>query len=376
MIRHLLIAGLLALAPLPALAQDTGVLFWPPERREVQFRAMEAVVPHVSVPPSPVPRVLPTGRPLQLDPAAFMQDQRTAGLLVIQNGQIRLERYGLDLKPDDHWTSFSVTKSITSLLFGAAVKDGLIDPDAPVTRYLPEMAGGAYDGVTVDQLLTMTSGVDWNEDYTDPNADVVRIFANPPVSALDPTVAYLNALPRANPPGEQWRYNTGETNLVGVLLRRAVGRPLGAYLYDKVWSPAGMEAPAFWMLDARGEAVGGCCLSATLRDWGRLALFSLDGWGGAASTLPADWMRQSSRPLADIGVPGRGYGRMWWTFEDGTYQARGIFGQTLHVDPQRDLIVVILSAWPQATSDAASVARAGLIRSITEAVDAEGAPSP
>lgn len=371
MIRHLLIAGLLALAPLPVLAQDTGVLFWPPERREVQFRAMEAVVPHVSVPPSAQPRVLPTGRPLQLDPSAFMQDQRTAGLLVIQHGQIRLERYGLDLKPEDHWTSFSVTKSITSLLFGAAVKDGLIDPDAPVTRYLPEMTGGAYDGVTVDQLLTMTSGVDWNEDYTDPNSDVVGIFARPPVSDLDPTVAYLNALPRANPPGERWRYNTGETNLVGVLLRRAVGRPLGAYLFDNIWSPAGMEAPAFWMLDARGEAVGGCCLSATLRDWGRLALFSLDGWRGEASTLPADWMRQSSRPLADIGVPGRGYGRMWWTFEDGTYQARGIFGQTLHVDPERDLVVVILSAWPEATSDAASVERASLIRSITQAVDAE-----
>lgn len=362
----------LALAsPAAGLAQDTGVLFWPPERRETQFRAMEAVIPHVSVPPSQQVRALPEGAPLDLDVAAFMESQRTAGLIVIQDGQVRFERYGLGMTAQDHWTSFSMTKSITSMLVGAAAAEGLVDPSATVATYLPEMADGPYGEVTVDHLLTMTTGVAWNEDYTDPNADVVRIFSSPPASDLDPTVAYLTALPRAHPAGERWTYNTGETNLVGVLLRRAVDRPLGAYLYDRVWNPAGMEAPAFWMLDSRGEAVGGCCLSATLRDWGRLGLFALDGWRGEAETLPQDWMRQSTRPLADIGVEGRGYGRMWWTFADGTFQARGIFGQTLHIDPERGLVVVILSAWPDATSSPGSAARAALLQEITQAIDAE-----
>ena len=156
-------------AALPPLEKPSQVLFWTPQQREAGFRAMDQIVPHRVIRRGPTVHELPQGTPLNLDVAAFMDSEKTAGLLVLQDGKIRLERYGLGFGPEGHWTSFSVAKSITSTLVGAAIQDGHIESlDTPIVRYLPELADSAYDGVSVRQLLTMTSGVDWNEDYTDP----------------------------------------------------------------------------------------------------------------------------------------------------------------------------------------------------------------
>jgi CubicO group peptidase (beta-lactamase class C family) len=356
----------------PAASADPGVLFWTPERREADFRRMETVVPHARVPASATPRLLPQGAALDLDVDAFMQAERTAGLLVLQDGKVRFERYGLGMTPSDHWDSFSVTKSLTSTLVGAAIRDGFISGlDAQLTDYLPEMAGSGYDGVTVRQLLTMTSGVDWNEDYADSASDVVRLFLTPADPGLDATVSYMRRLGRAAEPGTRWHYNTGETNLVGVLVARATGRPLAQYLSEKIWGPAGMADETFWMLDEQGREAGGCCLSATLRDWGRVGLMALEkGRTPSGPIVNADWFDQATRTQADIGAPGRGYGFQWWTADDGAFDGRGIFGQTLHVDRERRLVVVILSAWPTAVGSERSAARAALLARIDAAVDA------
>lgn len=225
--KHLLaplIAAATLVSALPVSAQQptpetapAGVLFWSPADRERVFRTMDTVLPHAPVSRGDGPvRALPEGAPIDLDPSAYMADQRVAGVLVIQDGKVRLERYGLGIDADTRWVSFSMTKSLTSTLVGAALKSGAIGSlEDPVTRYLPALAGGGYDGVTVRQLLTMTSGVGWNEDYFDPNADVARFLQEPAVAGRDPVVSYMARLPRAHPPGTQWNYSTGETNLVG-----------------------------------------------------------------------------------------------------------------------------------------------------------------
>ncbi|RYI80538.1 MAG: class C beta-lactamase-related serine hydrolase, partial [Acetobacteraceae bacterium] len=156
-----------------------------------------------------------------------------------------------------------------------------------------------------------------------------------------------------------------------VLLGRAIGRPLSDYLAEKIWGPAGMEADGHWMLDAQGREIGGCCVSATLRDWGRVGLMVLDGGetGGTAVVGP-DWFAQATTEQADIGEPGMGYGYQWWTYDDGRYGARGIFGQAIQIDPSRKLVIVLLSAWPTAVGEARSAARTALFDRITAAVDA------
>ncbi len=221
------------------------ILFWSDAQRAANFRAMEAQFPGTTAKHG-TPRALPKGEPLAISDAdvdAFMAAQNVAGLMVIQDGKVRLEKYGLGMKPDDRWTSFSVAKSFTSTLVGAAVKDGLIASiDDPVTKYVPELKGSGYDGVTVKQILTMTSGVKWNEDYTDPNSDVVKMLSVPVGPGEDPNTAYLKTLPREAEPGTKWVYKTGETNLIGVIVQRATGKTLTEYAQEKIVKPAASRA--------------------------------------------------------------------------------------------------------------------------------------
>lgn len=373
----LLLSGALAA---PALAQQStpesnpaGVLFWSPADRERAFGRMETVMPHALVArgESPV-RALPPGNPIALDATAYMQAENVAGLLVIQDGRIRLERYNLGIGERDHWVSFSMTKSLTSTLVGTALRSGAIASlEDPVTRYLPALAGGGYEGVTVRQLLTMTSGVRWNEDYFDPNSDVARFLQEPARPGQDPVIAYMGRLPRQAEPGTRWNYSTGETNLVGALVAAAEGRPLAELLSERIWSRAGMEADAFWALDQGGREMGGCCVSATLRDWGRIGLMALeDGRLGGERIVADDWFAQAVVKQAGTGVPNEGYGFQWWTQDDGVYGAYGIFGQAIRVDPERRLVIVLLSAWPQAVGRTHRTARDAFFRQVDAAVDA------
>ncbi len=375
-----LAAAVLLAGALPVSAQQptpetnpAGVLFWAPADRERAFRTMDTIMPHAPVRRGDTPvRALPPGTPIALDPTAYMQAEKVAGVLVIQDGRIRLERYGLGIGPQNHWVSFSMTKSLTSTLVGTALKSGAIGSlEDPVTRYLPGLAGGGYDGVTVRQLLTMTSGVAWDEDYSDPNSDVARFLQEPAFDGRDPVVTYMARLPRAHPPGTHWNYSTGETNLIGTLVAAAERRPLAQLLSERLWSRAGMQADAFWALDQGGREMGGCCVSATLRDWGRIGLMALDGGElGGERIVPDDWFAQAVTKQAETGDPGEGYGFQWWTQDDGIFAAYGIFGQTIRVDPERRLVIVLLSAWPEATGRSHSAARRAFIRQVVEAVDA------
>lgn len=361
-------AGLWMLAAAPLSAQVAGnapadaakvqqagaqVLFWSQEERDRNFPNMEKIFPVHAVKASDSPHALPAGTPLPVADAdidAFIAKQNVAGLIVLHDGKVRLERYARGYGPEGRWTSFSVAKSFTSTLVGAAIKDGYIKSvDDPVTDYIPELKGSAYDGVTVAQLLTMTSGVKWNEDYTDPNSDVARMLVVPVPAGEDPTVAYMRRLPREAEPGTKWVYKTGETNLVGVLVWRATGKPLAEYLTEKVWKPFGMAQDAVWMVDTTNHEIGGCCLSVSLRDYARFGQFVLDGGKGV---VPDGWFADATSAHATVRPGGFGYGYQWWTYPGGTYGAQGIFGQTITIDPGSRTVVVMSGAWPRASDNA------------------------
>jgi CubicO group peptidase (beta-lactamase class C family) len=304
---------------------------------------------------------------------AYMQAYRLSGVLVLKDGKIILEKYGLGRKPADRWISFSVAKSVTSTLVGAAIADGKIKSiNDPVTQYIPELKGSAYEGVTVRQMLMMSSGVAWNEDYLDPHSDVAKAGQSVTEAGVNPMVSYLRKLPRDKPPGTTWRYNTGETDLVGVLVAKAVGEPISQYASEKIWRAYGMERDAIWMTDPGGQERGGTGISMTLRDYGRLGQFILDGGkAGGKQIVPPDYLADATKKEIDNGTPGLGgYGYFWWIMPSGDYQALGIFGQSVTTFRKDRVIVVINAAWPKPGDAELSAARTAFI----EAVHAAATP--
>ncbi len=333
-----------------------NVLRWTPEQQLRGYRNMDKIYPTRAIPASPNPYPLPerfvdlTGLSYEFedetyDMAGFLEANHVVGLLVIKRGGVVIERYAHGVTRDTKWYSFSIAKSVVSLLIGAALQDGDIQSlDAPVVNYLPILADSAYEGVTIRHALQMASGVAWNEDYGDPASDVASTGG----SALD-RLRYLRRRSRVAEPGDIFNYSTGEINLLGAVLRSAIGNNLSTFLEHKIWRPFGMEHDANWLLLAPGGAEhGGCCISATLRDYGRVGLFALregrlrDG----TSVLPTGWMAESTAPSS----ANDGYGYLWWLRGGGVYSGIGIYGQALSIDPAEELIIVTLSAWPQATA--------------------------
>jgi len=343
-----------------AEVQKSGLkmLAWDDATRSANFRRMAELSPGVEVAPPAVARALPQGERLRVDPArlrAFMDAQHVAGIMVLKDGKVRLETYGLGMGPEDRWASFSVAKSFTSTLVGAAIRDGFIRSlDEPVTTYVTEMKGGGYDGVTVRQILTMTSGVRWNEDYKDPNSDVWRALTVAVAPDEEPVVAYMRRLPREATPGTRWHYNSGETNLIGLVVQRATGRLLADYAREKIAGPAGFEGGLFWQVDASGHNIGGCCLSLRLRDYARFGLLALEGGKGVVS---ATWFAEASRPVSSVGQPGYGYGFQWWTYPQGRWGGQGVFGQAVTIYPGKNAVAVVLSNWSQASDPAQRMAQ-------------------
>ena len=333
------------------------ILFWKPDQQVAGYRNMDRLVPGRWVHAGDSPLLLPE-RPRNLDDvvisygdremtvADYLERQSVAGLLVVKDGAIVYERYRLGNDEDSRWLSYSVTKSVVSMLVGAAIRDGYIESvDEKVTDYLPRLKGSAYDQASIRDILQMASGVEWDETYDDPDADINRV--NWETLAL---YDYLREKPAVAAPGETFNYNTAETNLVGNLLRSAIGNNLAVYLEEKIWKPFGMASDAFWNLtEGGGGEFGGCCLNATLRDYARLGLFALNNGRLADGTpvLPTDWMAESTTPSKAY----EHYGYLWWLPGDGSYRASGIFGQGIYVVPQANTVIALQSARPNASGD-------------------------
>jgi CubicO group peptidase (beta-lactamase class C family) len=299
----------------------------------------------------PLPDVHFESKEADYDLFDYMSRNRVAGLLILKDSRVVLEKYEFSNTDKSRWLSMSMAKSISSALVGIAIKSSLIgDIDDRLTLYLPEFEGSGYDRVTIRQLLQMTSGVRWDESYLDPNSDRRRMLDLQIDQEPGAILRYMSRLPSIAPPGTVWNYSTGETHIVGALLRACTGMPVAQFLSENIWSRIGMEADATWWLESpEGLEVAGSGISASLRDYGRFGLFIMnDGIIEGEQMLPQGWVRESGAPM-EIGGERVNYGFMWWPVpedsrEVGAFGARGIFGQHIYINPNERIVIVVWSA--------------------------------
>jgi hypothetical protein len=329
------------------------------------FRNLRALFPVRDVPASSAPLPLPVataamelpprflfeGAPL--DTAAFLDTTDTTGLLVVKDGEVVYERYWRGANRETRSIAWSVSKSFASALVGIAVAEGSIASiEDPVTKYVPTLAGSAYDGVRIKDVLQMSSGARWNEDYTDANSDVNRFGRAIALGGSLDTLA--GSLSREFPPGTYHRYNTMDTQVLAMVLRRATGDTLAHLLSTRLWEPLGMENPAYYLTDRDGVEFAAGGLNASLRDFAKFGLLYAAGgaWHGR-QIVPAAWVHDSVTPDAPHLVPGKrptsaetwGYGYQWWIPDlAGGFSAVGIFNQFIYVNPREHLVIAKTSA--------------------------------
>lgn len=331
------------------------------------FNSMHRIFPVATMTASPAPRPFPAGAPLELPGTfrhegterpveAFLDDTDTVALLVIEDGAMRLERYRLTGSQTTTWASMSVAKSFTSAALGIALGERLFGGvEEQVCDYLPELRGSAYDGARIKDVLQMSSGARWNEDYSDPDSDINRFIA---VFAHGGSFNKLAAsLVRQRPPGTYNLYNSIDTQVLGMLLRAVTGRPIRDYVEEKLWHPLGMESDAHWLVDSDGMEMAYGGLNATARDYAKLGeLYRLNGRRDGRQIVPESWVKASVTPDAPHLLPGDhglsdtafGYGYQWWLTdgEEGEFSAIGVYNQFVYVNPARKLVIVKLSASP------------------------------
>lgn len=292
---------------------------------------------------------------------AYMDRACVAGLLVIKDEQIVLERYALGLEENARWSSMSTIKSLTSTLVGVALQQGAIASlDDAVSGYVPALRGSAYDAVAIRHLLTMSSGVRWNEDYTDRNSDVNRYSKSLGDKVSGGVLALMRSLKAEHQPGSHFNYNSGDTYVLGSLVSAATGKRLADYMSETIWSRLGMEFDAFYTLESEeGQEIGGSRAGIALRDFGRFGVFLLrNGVIDGAPVVPPDWVESAGRTAfvlnpADNRYGAAGYGFSWWIDPDGSMVALGFAGQSLYVNRQSNVVIVTLSCQPQPPYSAA-----------------------
>lgn len=358
-------------------AKLESLLFWTQQEAEQRFPIMHQIFPSKKVPAGNHLYRLPQGKILtpkwedHTTLNSYLEENNIAGVIVIKNGKIRLEAYGENVNQHTLWTSFSMAKSVTSMLIGAALKDGYIESlDDVLQKYIPELKGHDYGKVSIRQLISMKSGIDWNEDYTDPNSDVAQMYLLPCHATESHILTYMKpmkALPSGNHP---WNYSTGETDLAGILVQKATGKSLAEYLSEKIWQPMGMQQDAYWLADeCSGLNIGGSGLSASLRDYARLGMLMLNaGKMNQHEIFDQEWLSHATKNLQSLDNEGNGYGYLWWTFGDGSYAAVGIFGQMIYINPKEKLVIAQIAAWPQATSEELTQKRKAFIEAVQRAL--------
>ena len=365
------LAGLavLALAALPWLRSApswAGNSLFDEHHRVENFRNMDRVFPYRTVArtgdiwafgndPRPLPTSYSHNRQ-DRDLSAFLERTVTTGLLVVHRGDIVHEEYRLGAAENSRFTSWSMAKSVLSALIGIAIEEGHIGSIGdPIGRYVPAIAGSAYGHVSIEDALTMSSGVAFDENYADPESDINRLFGA--FAMGTPLEEILAGLDGIREPGSYNDYISSDSMALGLVLESATGMPLSEYLETRLWEPMGAEADAFWNMDATGRDLAFCCLNATLRDYARFGRLYLEGGVRDGKQIaPADWVSASVNPTAPHLQPGDnpasfwtfGYGYHWWIPENpqGDFLAIGIWGQYIYVDPVREVVIVKTSADP------------------------------
>jgi CubicO group peptidase (beta-lactamase class C family) len=321
------------------------------------FRVVQTANP-APLPLAPKPASLPASYEFSGETrsvAEFMDATDTSGLLVLLEGKIVYEYYALGSSVETRWISWSVAKSFVSAMIGIALDEGLFDSiNDPVTKYVPELAGSAYAGVKIEHILEMSSGASWDEDYGDPMSDITRFGAGIVFgSSQDKFAATLK---REREPGTYNRYNSTDTQVLGMLLTRITGMTLSAFTEQKIWKPLQMEQDAYWITDEPGMELAFGGLNATLRDYARFGeLYRNGGRYRGEQVVPAAWVRTSTHPSKPHLQPGRqrgsdstfGYGYQWWlppTGNEGEFSAIGVYNQFVYVNPSRGIVIAKTSA--------------------------------
>jgi CubicO group peptidase (beta-lactamase class C family) len=375
------IAGLLLLlvfvAADPTLAADSAPVgnqsqIFQPKYEAGSFRHMDKLFPSHKILRSGPVSELPRGP--QMDDVAYswngaphhlsdmLARTDTTGFLVLKNGQIVMEKYFGGADETSKFTSWSVAKSFTSTLVGLALADGKIASiNDPVTKYVPDLKGSGYDGVPIKDILQMSSGVKFNEEYTNAQSDVVRWWQLAMVEHRMSLNDFLEKIPGgAEAPGTKFVYRSADTQVLGWLVSRVTGKDLADDLTERVWGPLGMEHDATWLTDRDGPdgmEAAFCCINATLRDYARFGMLFANGgkWGGK-QIVPESWVHDATTPQSQqvaMGAlfprdPYDGYGYQWWLRPAGAFSAEGIHFQFIFVNPAEKLVIVKTSATPDA----------------------------
>lgn len=336
-----------------------------PDVIDGNFRSLFTKYPSTKVAKSAAPSDLPKAeRPLPetyvfngetRKIADFIANTQTTGLIVIKDGAVVHEEYNRGNSAGTQSIAMSLSKSSVSFLLGNAVADGLVKLDEPVDTYAPLLAQGGYKGVKVKDVLQMSSGIAFNEDYGDLTSDIVRYIIQILTGSVNDFTANLK---NGDPPGTINRYVSADTQVLGMVIEGATKKPLAEYFNERLWSKLGAQADAYWLVDSTGEAVAAGGLNAVLRDYARFGLIYLNEGRNFAGEqiVPAEWVRASITPDAPHLMPGRetiggfpvwGYGYQWWipgARSGNDFTGIGIYGQFIYVNPERKVVIAKSSA--------------------------------
>ena len=282
----------------------------------------------------------------------------TSALLVLKQGEVRFEQYWLSGGREVQWISMSVAKSFVSALVGIALSEGSISSiEDPINRYAPGLDGSAYEGVRIKDVLQMSSGARWNEDYSDSDSEIFRL--SEATSATGSFATFMASMPGETEPGTRCMYNSADTQALGMLIAGATGSSLTEYMQTKLYDPLGMESPGYWVTDSVGCEMAYAGLLMTARDFAKLGeLYRNHGSWQGQRVVPAAYVEASVQadgphvqpggPMVGDHVFGPGYGYQWWlpAGDLGDYSAIGVYNQYIYVDPDRDTVIVKLSANP------------------------------
>lgn len=344
-----------------------GITLFSEQHRVENFRAMERVFPARAVArgktvwtfdhaPAPLPDTYPFKGETR-DLGDFLDRTETTGFLVVHRGAITHEDYRQGAAETSLFTSWSMAKSVLSALIGIAVDEGHISSVRdPIGAYVPALADSGYADVPIEDALTMSSGVAFDENYENPMSNINMLFIRAMAMGI-PVEESLARLERERAPGTYNDYISSDSMALGLVLEAATGMPVADFLSSRLWGPMGAEADATWSTDRTGREFALCCLNATLRDFARFGrLYLQGGLREGRQIVPAAWVATSIAPTAPHLQPGDnpasswtfGYGYKWWIPEDpqGDFVAIGIWGQYIYVDPKREVIVVKTSADP------------------------------
>ena len=271
----------------------------------------------------------------------YLENNNTVAFLVIKNDTIQYEKYWDRYNASSIIPSFSMAKSITSILIGCAIDDKLISSvNEPVTNYIPELKKNGFDKVTIEHLLQMTSGLKFDESYYNPFGDAATFYYGTNLRRS------ISKLKLKSEPGTKFDYVSGNTQLLGLILERALKtKTISAYLQEKIWQPLQMEYDATWSLDQKKNGIEKtfCCINARARDFAKIGRLYLNKgkWNGK-QIISENWVTQSTKIETTNGSAWY-YQYQWWLpTKTGDFMAEGILGQFIYVNPAKNLIIVRL----------------------------------